>query len=284
MKIQAKAFAKINLNLKVFEKMPSGFHRVETLMQKVGLWDDLDVEILAGEGIEVDVAGFPELNGENNLVFKAIDLFQKKSGKTFFCRVGIQKNIFQAAGLGGGSADAACILNVLKAHVGGVSEPDLLKMAATLGSDVPFLYLPCTLGFGRGRGEDIQVCKSLPPKAVLLVHPGQGVSTPACYKSLGRTLTWEAENDTSNRLESLEDWSKIYEAASMGNDLETPAKALVPKIGDIKNEMLTLNATFTAMSGSGSTVFGLFDNDQTAKQAYEKMKPHWPNVELTTTL
>lgn len=284
MKMKGKAPAKINLSLRVFEQRQDGFHRVETIMMKVSFCDLVEVQIREGNQIRVWVEGHPELSNENNLAAKAARQYLKRAGIEKDVQIQIQKRIFTAAGLGGGSSDAACTLKLLhellKARI---TEDELSEIAANLGSDVPFFLEPCELGLGLQRGEKILPWPSLSKRLVLLVNPGIAVSTKEAYQVLDRSLTWNASNDNSFALVSVpKNWNDLLKLMEWGNDLQEVVEKIHPEIRKIRDELVQLGAQFAQMSGSGATVFGLFEDQEAAKKAYVRLRMRWQTV-LTET-
>ena len=249
-----KAYAKINLNLRVKGIMKNGFHELETLMQAVKLHDDVDVDwIQGGDKFTIDLKTTlnPLLkNGsgqvgddQTNLAYKAAQLAHEKCRQslkgTLYIR--IEKNIPIAAGLAGGSSDGAAVLTALT-HLWKLNGDDILPIAEMLGSDVPFCLMAQnghTAAIGRGRGTKLQFVT--PTKyTVLLSNPGFGVSTPAVYKA------W--------------DENPINEAGDFFNDLQIPALKLCPEIQDTIDYLNTVTPkpVRVQLSGSGPTVFAIF--------------------------
>lgn len=184
--------AKINLILRVFEKRPDGFHRIETVMQKLDWGDDVSVEVGEGEGISVAVKDHPELDGSENLAWRAAKLYLEASGVRKRLKIEIVKRTFIAAGLGGGSSDGAAVLIGLQKQLGALSLGSVRELAAKLGSDVPFFLSESPLAAGFGRGEEIVAWPTLPRRSVVLANPGFPVSTAEAYQSLrDHPLLWQ---------------------------------------------------------------------------------------------
>lgn len=268
-KLQFKTPAKINLGLHIHKKRDDGFHELETLFQMVAWFDELEME-KTSEGVELfcDNPGIPK--DESNLVIKAARLLQNRfPGKCGGVKIKLQKNIPSGAGLGGGSGNAAgalLALNVLWDLK--IPKSELIKMASALGSDVPFFLMsPCAIG--KGRGEILQPIDSPISFYILMIYPGFPIATPWVYGNLKLKLT-----KTENNISILTNFLMRSEFAQLGaalyNDLETVVIKRYPEILEIKNELLSSGAGGALLSGSGSTVFGIFDNPEIAKKALAK--------------
>ena len=257
--------AKINLCLNVLGKRPDGYHEVEMLMQAVDLCDEVTVR-LAGSGITVlcDSAAVP--GGEGNIAWRAARDMRERAGQTSGISVEIKKNIPVAAGLGGGSSDAAAVLVACNRLLDmGLDRDELASIGTVLGMDVPFfLYGPTALA--RGRGE---VLTSLPPPPkfwVLLVNPGFGTSTAWVYNNLNFGLT--KKGDCTN----IAGLNVSQIAALLHNDLEAVTAAAHPAIGEMERALLDAGALGARMSGSGPTVFGVFDTETSCRESAKKLQ------------
>jgi 4-diphosphocytidyl-2-C-methyl-D-erythritol kinase len=257
--------AKINLCLNVLGKRPDGYHEVEMLMQAVGLYDEITVR-LSGNGITVtcDSAAVPD--GAGNIAYRAAREMLELSGGPSGISVDIKKTIPVAAGLGGGSSNAAAVLVACNRLLGtGLGRERLAGIGARLGMDVPFfLYGPTALA--RGRGE---VLTSLPPPAkfwVLLVNPGFETSTAWVYNNLNFGLT--KKGDCTN----IAGLNVSQIAGSLHNDLETVTAAAHPAIGEMEQALREAGALGARMSGSGPTVFGIFDAEAGCREAALKLQ------------
>ncbi len=265
-KLSFKTPAKINLGLHIHKKREDGFHELETLFHMVGWYDELEIEGTR-ERVELvcNAPGIP--NDERNLVVKAAILlknrFPKKCGGV---NIKLKKNIPSGAGLGGGSGNAAGILLALNLLWDlKLKRKDLIELASELGSDVPFFLMsPCAMG--AGRGEILQSVESLVRFYILMIYPGFPVATSWVYGNLKLKLT-KAENNIS----ILKNFLLRSEFAQLGealyNDLEPVVFKRHPEILEIKKELLDSGARGALLSGSGSTVFGIFDNPQIANKA-----------------
>ena len=265
-KLKFKTPAKINLGLHIHKKRDDRFHELETLFQMVAWFDEMEMEETS-EKVELycDTPGVP--NDENNLVIKAVRLiknrFPKKCGGV---RIKLKKNIPFGAGLGGGSGNAAGALLALN-HLWDLNLPrdEFIQMASKLGSDVPFFLMsPCAIG--RGKGEILQPVQNPISFYTLMVYPGFPIATPSVYRDLKLKLT-KAENNISILTNFLMRSEFAQLGAALYNDLELVVIKRYPEILEIKNELLNLGAGGALLSGSGSTVFGIFDNSEIAKKA-----------------
>lgn len=279
-----RAHAKINLDLRVLGARPDGYHELRTVFQAVSLHDD--VECLPHDGslvIECDTAGVPLDRG--NLVWRAAEALWaalRRTGGVHGVRIRLTKRIPVQAGLGGGSANAAAALLGL-AHFWRVPlrPGQLTDVAARLGADVPF-FLSGGTALGLGRGDEVYPLADLPRHWVVLLVPGFGVSSAEAF-------TWyDAERDTS-RGPGLRDPQYVpgpwpSRAAQMVNDLETPIARHHPEIDQMRMALRRAGALASAMSGSGSTVFGLFQKHKDAVSAMAKLEGFGWRVILTESL
>lgn len=267
--------AKINLFLAVTGQRSDGYHTLVTLMACLDLCDRIVLRF-TGQGIRLtcDAPDLPQ--NETNLAFRAASLFQsayrKKTGRPPFVGLAIEliKRIPVGAGLGGGSSNAATILKALNAEVQAPLSPeDLAALALQLGADVPFFL------FGRpalatGIGERLEPFSGLAPYALLVVFPGQGLSTAEVYGGLNLRLT-KCEKKLKEHLLKR---SHFNAAAHLCNDLEAVATRRYPLIASIKIELNRLGALGALMSGSGSSVFGLFASADEAHKARQRLQAH----------
>ena len=281
MKIKFKTPAKINLGLHIHGKREDGFHELETIFQMVSLYDDVELELLSsGIKLECDTPGVP--TDDTNLACKAALLLRQTyqvEGKGVNIR--FKKNIPFGAGLGGGSGNAAGVLMGLNRLWNlKIEREKLSKLAAELGSDVPFfLTSPCALGMGRG--EQLGALKSCAKFQVLLVFPGFPVATSWAYQNLKLKLT-KRENNISILRKNL----SLSDITSLGsrlyNDLEPVVIQRFPEIQVVKDELGAWGALGVLLSGSGSTVFGIFDDLEKARVACAGLNGTWERVLVET--
>ena len=269
--IAFKTPAKVNLGLYILGKREDGFHELETLFQMVNWCDEIKIECL-GDGLDL-ICNQPDIpNDDGNLVIKAAHLLQTRfPDRCKGASIHLKKNIPHGAGLGGGSGNAAGTLLGLNFLWGlKLKREDLILMASELGSDVPFfLFSPCAIG--RSRGEILEPVNSSIKFYILMVYPGFTLSAAWVYGNLNLKLTKQ-----KNNISILENFLLQSEFAQLGaawiNDLEPVVFQEYPEIFAIKKQILAFGAKGALLSGSGSTVFGLFDNLETAKTAYARLE------------
>jgi 4-diphosphocytidyl-2-C-methyl-D-erythritol kinase len=281
--LKLPAFAKINLDLRILGVRPDGYHDLRTIFQTLAVHDTLT--FAARRGPFVIECTDPEVpTDRRNLVWKAASLLWRTVGKRRGdlpkdVIVHVDKQIPPQAGLGGGSADAAVTLvGLARLWALDVDTPTLSRLAARIGADVPFFLVGGT-ALGLGRGDDIYPLTDLPRAAVVIVRPRFGISTAEAfgwYDSEPRTAT---RGVARRRLPP--GWPQW--ARNLRNDLEAPVNVHHPTVGRIKHALVEAGAAFAAMSGSGSTVFGLFERPEAAKRtARDLARPGWQVVATRT--
>ncbi len=251
--------AKVNLYLRVLRKRQDGYHDIASLMQRISLCDEMIFKPVAG-GIRVRCPGSSLPENEENIVFRAAEaFFRRASHISGGIDIAINKKIPVAAGLGGGSSNAATTLVTLNELFGcHYTKEDLMKIGATLGADVPFFIFERT-AWAFGIGERLQVAEDIPSFSLLVVNPGFALSTKMIYKNLNLRLT----NETIHY--SIPRFSTVHEVAKgLFNDLETVSIGMHPVLADIKKNLMTNAALGALMSGSGPTVFGIFEKEKQA--------------------
>lgn len=275
-----KAPAKINWSLSVLRKREDGFHDIVSLIQGVTLWDTLIFE--RSEKTEI-ISNIP-IEKETNLVYRAILAFREYTGVKGELKIKLYKEIPIGAGLGGGSSDAAFTLKALNQLFNvGLTEEQLIEIGKNLGSDVPsFFKLP--LCYVKGRGDYVKPLRITKSYTLLLVKPSFGVSTKWAYEALGRTsqLTedWEKiDNSIGQLYENLLDGN--LERLRLWNDFEEVVEERYPEIGKIRQRLIELGAKVSLMTGTGSTVFGLFRDKGEAEQASKEFSGYWSRVVQT---
>lgn len=250
-----KARAKINLTLDVLGKRPDGYHEVEMVMQSIGLYDCLEFTPVS-EGITILVEGGDLPAGEDNLVHRAASCIRTHGGIRNGIEIRLKKSIPVAAGLGGGSADAAATLAGLNTIWGlGLTLRELMLLGEQLGSDVPFCLMEGT-ALARGRGEKLMRLPPCPFLGLVLVKPSFGVSTAAVYQacSPGKLKNKPGSGDM---VEAIKKRDPGVIAERLYNALEPVTFAMHPEVLVIKEKLLEAGALGALMSGSGPTVFGL---------------------------
>lgn len=254
-KANVRAYAKINLGLKVLNRRPDGFHEIRTVFQTIGLADDLDFEYAPGRGVSISIDD--ELRIENNLVERAARTFFDETGARGTLRVALRKRIPMGGGLGGGSSDAAATLLALAGLCRKKAPMETLaRLAAAIGSDVPFfLYGGAALGLGRG--EELYPLPEPGAWPVLILAPAIHVSTPAAYKALGR-----AELTSGAALPKLDGFQAFVWSGLTGpqaeNDFEGPVFRLHPELKRWRDKLIRHGAQAARLSGSGAALYGVF--------------------------
>jgi 4-diphosphocytidyl-2-C-methyl-D-erythritol kinase len=253
-RLALRAPAKVNLTLEVLGKRPDGYHEIATVMQAVDLFDRLTVETADVISLETSDPGLPTDDG--NLVIRAARLLQEAAKNKEGARIRLDKQIPVAAGLGGGSSDAAATLWALN-RIWGLrwSRARLAELGSRIGSDVPF-FLGRGRAVGTGRGERLRGLTSTGGLALVLVNPNFPLSTAEVYGRVPKG--WSAEpQGTARMVEALRSHNARGVAAALTNTLEILVEPAVPMIGRMKAALLAAGALGAMMSGSGPTVFGL---------------------------
>lgn len=256
--VRLRAPAKVNLRLRVLAREESGFHSLETLFCAVSLADEVRVRRSA-PGVALRVEGGVDTGPpERNLAVRAAERFFEALGEDPAVAVELRKEIPAQAGLGGGSSDAAAVLRALNLLHGEPLPPEsLLRLAGALGSDVPFFLSGSPLALAWSRGERLLALPPLPPRPLLIVHPGEGVSTAEAFAGVGRARGGAyTPEPVALPLEALGSWEGV--CALAGNDFEAPALERIPGLAGAKREMERAGAGITLLSGSGACLFGLF--------------------------
>jgi 4-diphosphocytidyl-2-C-methyl-D-erythritol kinase len=260
--------AKVNLVLEVLGKRPDGYHELSTVLQAVDLCDRLTMETAATLTLETNEEGLP--TDDRNLVVRAAKLLREAAGIEAGARIVLDKRIPMAAGLGGGSSNAAATLYGLNKLWGlRWRRERLMELAVMLGMDVPF-FLGRGRALGTSRGEVLSALPGVGGYALVLVNPGVGLSTQEVY---GRVPAgWRAEPEGTRRmLEALKRRSGVRVAAALTNHLERWVEPAMPVIGRMKAALLAAGALGAAMSGSGPTVFGFARSLDQARQIQRRV-------------
>lgn len=260
--------AKINICLHVLNRRSDGYHDLAMLMQRVSLYDKISIALTGGADITVQCGGVTLPAGQQNIAARAAQALLDRAGVRQGLEIVIEKNIPVAAGLGGGSSDAATVLMGLNDMLSlGFSPEQLMETGVKLGADVPFFIFKHA-AWATGIGDRLEEVHGLPPVWYVLVNPGLEVSTAWVYKNL--RLTSARDNLRIPRFSG-----EVEEVVNLlHNDLETVTVERFPLIEDVKQQLIQLGAKGALMSGSGSTVFGVFSDECTARAAAEKMSCH----------
>ena len=282
--IKEVAYAKINLGLDILGKRADGYHEVSMIMQSVGLCDEIVISPGSGEGKITISTNIPGLScGSDNLAYKAVALLAKHAGIIPNVHIALNKKIFLAAGLAGGSADAAAVLRGLNKYWQlHLENHELEGLAALLGSDIPFCIEGGTM-LATGRGEVLTKLADLPEAIVVLAKPRHlEVSTAWVYQHYdkGRVVQapciWQLQDRLAAGAPALVPY--------MGNVLETVTIPAHPVIASIKAAMLGAGAYFALMSGSGPTVFALAHNQETATRILAALADFDVETAITSTV
>jgi 4-diphosphocytidyl-2-C-methyl-D-erythritol kinase len=276
MKISLKAPAKINWFLSVMNKRDDGYHNIVSPMQCVDLFDMLSFE----KAEEILLLSDLNIPVEGNLVYKAAAVLKRASSYKFGARIELQKNIPVAAGLGGGSSDAAFTLMGLNRLWGlNFDRKMLMKLAAEIGSDVPF-FLAGNFSLIEGRGEKVTELNTEGSMIILLVKPDISVSTAWAYNSFETGLTKKTV-DIKLFCQALDRKNFAFLLDAVFNDLEDVVIRKYPVIGELKERLKQNGAVLSLMSGSGSSVFGVFNTVEEAVGASANLQGRWCRVVRT---
>lgn len=269
--ISLKALAKINLGLDVVRRREDGYHEVRMIMQTIHLYDRLDIKRTKESGIQIQTnLSFLPVN-ENNLIYKAAKLLMDEFSITDGVSVKLDKRIPVAAGMAGGSTDAAAMLfGMNRLFSLGLTKRQLMERGVQIGADVPYCIMRGT-ALAEGIGEELSPLDPMVKCPVLIAKPSISVSTKFVYQNLKLDDT-TVHPDIDLLIEDIKAKNLYDIAAHMGNVLETVTIPNYPVIDEIKKHMLSHGAVGAMMSGSGPTVFGLFDDEATAKKAYKAMR------------
>lgn len=269
--ISLKALAKINLGLDVVRRREDGYHEVRMIMQTIQLYDRLDIKRTHEPGIQIQTnLSFLPVN-ENNLIYKAAKLLMDEFSITDGVSVKLDKRIPVAAGMAGGSTDAAAMLiGVNRLFSLGLTKRQLMERGVQIGADVPYCIMRGT-ALAEGIGEELSPLPPMVKCPVLIAKPSISVSTKFVYQNLKLDDT-TIHPDIDRLIDDIKAKNLHDIAAHMGNVLETVTIPNYPVIDEIKKHMLSNGAVGAMMSGSGPTVFGLFDDEDTAKKAYKAMR------------
>ncbi len=272
-KIQLKALAKINLGLDVLRRREDGYHEVKMIMQTINLYDELEIRKVKQPGIQVKTNLYYLPTNENNLVHKAAKLLMEEFRIRDGICIQLQKKIPVAAGMAGGSSDGAAVLWGINQMYGlGLSRRGLMERGVKLGADVPYCVLRGT-ALAEGIGEKLRTLPSMPKCYLLIAKPGISVSTRFVYENLhANDLRPEQHPDVDAMIEALEKKDLALLGSRMGNVLEEVTIPAHPVIREIKTCMMEAGALGAMMSGSGPTVFGIFENQARARKAFRAVK------------
>lgn len=280
-KLKIKTFAKINLCLDIVGKREDGYHNLETIMQSIDLYDE--IELSKDKEISIDCNHSLVPTDRNNIAYRAAQKILLEAGINDGVKINIKKNIPVAAGLAGGSTNAAGVLIGLN-YLYNLNYTifELINMGKTLGADVPFCIVGGTV-LAEGIGDRIKLLPPLKKNYIVLVNPGAEISTKEVYKAVKIEELSNRPNikKALNAIEK-EDIQLLYK--SMGNVLQPITEKMLPVVADIRTGMLRLGADAALMCGSGPTVFAICAGSKTANNIYNYYKDVYSNVYLCKTI
>jgi 4-diphosphocytidyl-2-C-methyl-D-erythritol kinase len=273
--IRLRAFAKINLGLKLLAKRPDSYHEIRTIYQTIALHDRLEISLSrAGEGIRFECDDPEIAPGGENLVYRACDLWRRATGFRGKVRARLEKMIPAGSGLGGASSDAAATLEGLE-RLTGEKLPlrQRFSLAAQLGSDVPLFLLGGRV-LGCGRGEEIYPLPDLPPRKCLVVFPGFSVSTAEAYREVGLRLTSPSK---VRRINHVGAWPQfpLLNWGPAENDFEQVVFAKWPELARLKRLLIRAGAEIASLTGSGSAVYAIFESTRQLLYASKLIPKGW---------
>ncbi len=256
--VRIQAAAKINLHLRVYDRREDGFHDILSLFQAVSLADSIVIRSLK-ESDTIEIDGEFDCPARETTVYKAVQAYRNATGIRTGLALSVAKRIPAGAGLGGGSSDAAAVLLGLEGLLrGGVSEAETLRLGASIGSDVPF-FLSAAAAIVSGRGEKVEAIEARGDFRLIIAFPGFSVSTAAAYSILDRQRRDRGEIADPSPSELAKAYDRDIGLWPFANSFEGVIGAKHPAIPEAKGILLGAGASFAAMSGSGSSVFGVFE-------------------------
>lgn len=275
--MKRKAFAKLNLTLDVVRKREDGFHELDMIMVPIDLFDTLDMTLSESTSISTNKGYLP--NDKRNTVIKAINIMRHKYHFTENFKISLVKNTPTRAGMGGGSSDGACAIRMVNDLINlELSNEEMFEIAKAVGSDVPFtLYGKPALV--KGVGEKISPIKVELELYLFVIKPKKGISTPQAFKKLD--LDNLEHFDTAKVKEALETNNYQLFLDNIGNSLEVGSFEEVPEIKQAKDDLINFGFDAAIMSGSGSSVFGVTQNEQLVNDAVVKFYDKYAFVKKT---
>jgi len=280
-----KAYAKINISLDVVGKREDGYHLLSMIMQNIDLYDVLKFNKINSENKDIIINCNKSYvpTDERNLAYKAARLFMDNYDIKDSIEIFIKKNIPVAAGLAGGSTDAAAVLNAMnRLYNVNAGTEELMKLGLKIGADVPYCIIGGT-ALCEGIGEIVTPLKSFSNYIVVLVKPGFGVSTKEVYQKLDITKIFKHPS-TEDLIEAMEKEDIKFVSDNMKNVLENVTLRKHYILRSIKSEMCEEGALGAMMSGSGPSVFAFFEDMLSAQRCYDKMKLKYNEVYITRTI
>jgi len=280
--LHLRAFAKINLGLRILGRRADHYHEIRTMYQAISLADEVRIELGSKPGgavVETDDPGIP--SGPENLAYRACEAWRKLRNSRRAVRIRIAKTIPSGSGLGGASSDAAATVFGLERLTGDrLPLVSRLQIGAELGSDVPF-FMVGGRALGCGRGEEVYALPDLPLRKCLVIFPSYSQSTREAYAELDSQLTGQAK---SRNMYSFGTWPQ-FPADDWGpaeNDFESIVFAKWPELGKLKRQLLRAGAEMASLSGSGTAVFAIFDSARKLVSAQRWVPPQWRSFAVRT--
>lgn len=277
--MKKKSYAKINLILDVIEKRQDGYHNIDGIMQMIDLYDEVEVKISDKFEITSNSKDIPL--DEKNLVYKVYKALKEKYKFNERFSILIEKNIPVSAGIAGGSTNSAVVIEMIDEILGlNMSLDDKKQIGKSVGADIPYLLVGKTART-RGIGDELEILDSLPTTDILIVNNGVEIATPYVYSNI-------VPSGNSDRIDKLINVykNKNYDEFFKGlyNVMEKVSISYCPEIQKIKDKMYEFNCIKSLMSGSGPTVFGIFNDDKDIKKAYDYFKKIYKNTFIVKTM
>lgn len=277
--MKKKSYAKINLTLDVIEKRQDGYHNIDGIMQMIDLYDEVEVKISDKFEITSNSKDIPL--DEKNLVYKVYKALKEKYKFNERFSIRIEKNIPVSAGIAGGSTNSAVVIEMIDEILGlNMSLDDKKQIGKSVGADIPYLLVGKTART-RGIGDELEILDSLPTTDILIVNNGVEIATPYVYSNI-------VPSGNSDRIDKLINVykNKNYDEFFKGlyNVMEKVSISYCPEIQNIKDKMYEFNCIKSLMSGSGPTVFGIFNDDKDIKKAYDYFKKIYKNTFIVKTM
>ena len=277
--MKKKSYAKINLTLDVIEKRQDGYHNIDGIMQMIDLYDE--VEVKNSDKFEITSNSKDIPLDERNLVYKVYKVLKEKYKFNERFSIRIEKNIPVSAGIAGGSTNSAFVIEMIDEILGlNMSLDDKKQIGKSVGADIPYLLVGKTART-RGIGDELEILDSLPTTDILIVNNGVEIATPYVYSNI-------VPSGNSDRIDKLINVykNKNYDEFFKGlyNVMEKVSISYCPEIQNIKDKMYEFNCIKSLMSGSGPTVFGIFNDDKDIKKAYDYFKKIYKNTFIVKTM
>ena len=277
--MKKKSYAKINLTLNVIEKRQDGYHNIDGIMQMIDLYDE--VEVKNSDKFEITSNSKDIPLDERNLVYKVYKVLKEKYKFNERFSIRIEKNIPVSAGIAGGSTNSAVVIEMIDEILGlNMSLDDKKQIGKSVGADIPYLLVGKTART-RGIGDELEILDSLPTTDILIVNNGIEIATPYVYSNI-------VPSGNSDRIDKLINVykNKNYDEFFKGlyNVMEKVSISYCPEIQNIKDKMYEFNCIKSLMSGSGPTVFGIFNDDKDIKKAYDYFKKIYKNTFIVKTM